>query len=109
MVKTARYALHVIHKNEFPAWICHENYEGFHGAGRTAKECGMAQTEASKMELGSLTEEQKIPLESLSTLTGFPVDFIKKELLLDDDQLSLAELRRSMLTYLESHSEMLQG
>lgn len=69
----------------------------------------MAQQNAKQMELGSLTEEQKIPLDSLSTLTGFPVDFIKKELLLEEDQLSLAELRRSMLTYLETHSEMLQG
>lgn len=69
----------------------------------------MAKLDATQMELGSLSEEQKIPLDSLSTLTGFPVDFIKKELLLDEDQLSLAELRRSMLTYLETHSEMLQG
>lgn len=68
----------------------------------------MAQQSAKQVELGSLTEEQKIPLDSLSTLTGFPVEFIKKELLLEDDQLSLAELRRSMLTYLETHSEMLQ-
>lgn len=69
----------------------------------------MAEPSAKQMELGSLTEDQKIPLDSLSTLTGFPVDFIKKELLLEEDQLSLAELRRSMLTYLETHSEMLQG
>ncbi|MBH47524.1 MAG: hypothetical protein CME71_05090 [Halobacteriovorax sp.] len=69
----------------------------------------MAKPSAEQVELGSLTEEQKIPLDSLSSMTGFPVDFIKKELLLEEDQLSLAELRRSMLTYLESNSEMLQN
>ncbi len=69
----------------------------------------MPQQDANQVELGNLTEEQKIPLDSLSSLTGFPVDFIKKELLLEEDQLSLAELRRSMLSYLESNSEMLQG
>jgi hypothetical protein len=68
----------------------------------------MAQQDAREMGLGSLTEDQKIPLNSLSNLTGFPVDFIKKELLLEDDQLSLAELRRSMLAYIENNSEMLQ-
>lgn len=62
----------------------------------------------AELELGNLTEEQKIPLNSLSQLTGFPVDFIKKELLLEDDQLSLAELRKSMLAYMETNSSMLQ-
>ena len=81
----------------------------FRGAELTAKECGMAKPSAEQVELGSLSEEQKIPLDSLSSMTGFPVDFIKKELLLEEDQLSLAELRRSMLTYLESNSEMLQN
>lgn len=68
----------------------------------------MAQQNASDLELGKLTEEQKIPLDSLSKLTGFPVDFIKKELLLDDDQLSLAELRKSMISYMETNSDLLQ-
>ncbi len=68
----------------------------------------MAQHNATEMTTGSLSEEQKIPLDSLSKLTGFPVDFIKKELLLDDDQLSLAELRKSMLAYMETNSEMLR-
>ncbi|GAB4009984.1 MAG: hypothetical protein Fur0010_01700 [Bdellovibrio sp.] len=46
-------------------------------------------------------EMDKIPLASLSQLTGFPIEFIKKELLLDDEELSMEDLRSSMLKYLE--------
>jgi hypothetical protein len=45
---------------------------------------------------------QKVPLESLSELTGFPVEFIKKELLLDGETLSMNDLRKSMAVYLEN-------
>ncbi|MCO4794626.1 MAG: hypothetical protein KC493_12985 [Bacteriovoracaceae bacterium] len=50
-------------------------------------------------------ETKKVPLESLSELTGFPVDFIKKELLLDQESLSMEELRKSMVNYLENTAE----
>ena len=49
-----------------------------------------------------------MPLESLSELTGFPVDFIKKELLLDQESLSMEDLRKSMVNYLENTAEELK-
>lgn len=47
-------------------------------------------------------ETDRIQVESLSEMTGFPVDFIKKELLLKEDELSMEELRNSMASYLEN-------
>lgn len=52
--------------------------------------------------LNQLQEQQIVPLESLSEMTGFPVDFIKKELLLNEDELSMENLRKSMASYLEN-------
>jgi hypothetical protein len=49
-----------------------------------------------------LGETQSVPLSSLSEMTGFPVDFIKSELLVNEDQLSMEDLRKSMASYLES-------
>lgn len=43
-----------------------------------------------------------VSLKSLSHLTGFPTDFIKEELLLDKDEVSVENLRDSVLNYLES-------
>lgn len=48
------------------------------------------------------SENEKVTLASLSELTGFPVDFIKKELLIDHEPVSLSELRKSMMAYLEA-------
>ena len=56
-----------------------------------------------------LGEDQKVPLSSLSELTGFPVDFIKKELLLEGEELSMAELRTSMISYLESTAKEVEA
>lgn len=53
----------------------------------------------------SFSEDQKVPLSSLSELTGFPVDFIKKELLLDSEDLSMRDLRASMINYLNKKSD----
>lgn len=47
-------------------------------------------------------ESEQVSIESLSELTGFPVEFIRKELLIDSDQLSMGELRESMVRYLET-------
>lgn len=47
-------------------------------------------------------DSQNVPLQSLSELTGFPVDFIKKELLLDGENVSMGELRALMTKYLEA-------
>ncbi len=52
----------------------------------------------------STQEESEVSVEKLSDLTGFPADFIKRELLLNDDQdLSLDELRKRVLSYLDSN------
>lgn len=49
-------------------------------------------------------EESDVSIKELSDLTGFPADFIKRELLLNDDQdLSLDELRKKVLRYLDSN------
>ena len=47
-------------------------------------------------------EDEKISLSTLSELTGFPLKFIKKELLLEDEALSMDDLRKSMMIYLQS-------
>lgn len=49
-----------------------------------------------------LGDDKKVPLSSLSELTGFPVEFIKKELLLKGEELSMSDLRSSMISYLET-------
>ena len=41
-----------------------------------------------------------VSLESLAKMTGFPSELIKKELLINDDQLSLTDLRSTMMKFL---------
>lgn len=53
-------------------------------------------------DVTNIDEDTKLSLSSLSELTGFPEDFIKKELLLEGETLSMKELRESVLTYLEA-------
>jgi hypothetical protein len=44
-----------------------------------------------------------VSLKTLSELTGFPIDYIKRELMLSDDQeLSMEDLRSKVLSYLDS-------
>jgi hypothetical protein len=62
------------------------------------------------MEAVGLKEEHKpasgempVTLEELAKLTGFPIDFIKRELLLaDEGDLSVEDLREKVLHYLNS-------
>lgn len=51
--------------------------------------------------------DEKISISSLSELTGFPVEFIKKELLLDQEPISMNDLRQSMIAYLEQSNQMM--
>ncbi len=45
-----------------------------------------------------------VSLGSLAALTGFPVEYIKRELFLDDGQeLSVEELREKVMAYLNSN------
>lgn len=46
-------------------------------------------------------EGNTVKLTSLSELTGFPLDFVKRELVLQDDEVSLDQLRGSVLNYLD--------
>jgi len=50
----------------------------------------------------SAGEEAKVTLSSLSDLTGFPLDFLKKELLLDEESMSIEELRASVMNFLQA-------
>ncbi|MEA9357040.1 hypothetical protein SHI21_12520 [Bacteriovorax sp. PP10] len=48
--------------------------------------------------------ETEVSLGSLAALTGFPVEYIKRELFLDDGQeLSVEELREKVMAYLNSN------
>ena len=47
-------------------------------------------------------QDEGVSVSSLSTMTGFPVEFIKKELLLSQEKVSVDELRKSVLDYLQS-------
>ena len=55
----------------------------------------------------SIDGNEKVSLSSLSELTGFPVEFIKKELLLDQEPISMNDLRQSMIAYLEQSNQMM--
>ena len=49
------------------------------------------------------TAETEVSLSSLAEVTGFPVDYIKRELLLSgEEELSMEELRAKVLAYLNS-------
>lgn len=49
------------------------------------------------------TMDLGVTLSSLAEMTGFPVDYIKRELLLENEtNLSIEELREKVLTYLNS-------
>lgn len=61
------------------------------------------------LSLGETDDDtKKVPLKSLSEMTGFPVEFIKTELFLKDDELTISDLRESMLSYLEDQKELLK-
>jgi len=62
--------------------------------------------EMSMLDLNTSKNENKemVSLESLSDLTGFPVEMIKKELFssdLIDEKISLSELRKAMMSYID--------
>lgn len=64
-------------------------------------EAGIAKTDLP----GSVNQEQiQVTLESLSELTGFPVSFIRRELLLDkdNDKIKMDHLRKKVATYLDA-------
>ena len=55
--------------------------------------------------VGNIKEKESvdtIDLSSLSELTGFPVDFIKKELVVNQEKISVDELRSKVAHFLNS-------
>lgn len=58
-------------------------------------------------QLAGVGGDEKVSIRSLSELTGFPVEFIKKELLLDQEPISMNDLRQSMIAYLEQSNQMM--
>ena len=53
-------------------------------------------------------KRQKVSLDQLSSLTNFPKHFIKKELLIEDEEIPLSTLRSLMLRYLEDYSKEIE-
>lgn len=56
-------------------------------------------------DVSKTTTEAAVSLGTLAELTGFPVDYIKRELLLGDEtneDMSIDELRKKVLAYLDS-------
>ncbi len=52
-------------------------------------------------------DTQKVSLDSLSEMTGFPLDFIKSELIVEGDEISMSDLRKTMVNYLEKNKSLL--
>ena len=50
----------------------------------------------------AITDDSRVNLKTLAETTGVPLDFIKKELLLDGEETSLDALRQSVLSLLDS-------
>lgn len=46
-------------------------------------------------------DDEGISIEQIALLTDFPEDFIKKELLIDGNEISMKEFRIKVLEYLE--------
>ena len=68
------------------------------------KECKMGALGLQEVSEPTSTETE-VSLATLSKLTGFPMDYIKRELLLDGEEeavLNVEELRTKVLAYLDS-------
>ena len=68
------------------------------------KECEMGALGLQEVSEPTSTETE-VSLATLSKLTGFPLDYIKRELLLDGEEttkLNIDELRTKVLAYLDS-------
>lgn len=46
-------------------------------------------------------DEGPVSLDSLAGLTGFPVEFIKRELLISGESISMSNFRKIVIDYLE--------
>ncbi|HXH32321.1 MAG TPA: hypothetical protein VNJ01_16090 [Bacteriovoracaceae bacterium] len=61
-------------------------------------------TIVAKAATGSEQKNGKVSLEILAKMTGFPVEMIRDEIFQghDEQEVSLDDLRRAMLTYIDS-------
>lgn len=58
----------------------------------------------SALDITQANSETGVSLRSLAELTGFPVEYIKRELLLEgEEDLSVEDLRKKVLSYLETN------
>lgn len=60
---------------------------------------------APKSNSGTVEDQDLINLVDLSELSGCPIESIKKELGLDEDQITMEDLRKKMLALLDSTME----
>jgi len=63
---------------------------------------GISGTKVVKNKFENIAENEKVSLDTLAELTGFPKEFIQDELGLISDQITLENLRTNMLKYLEN-------
>jgi hypothetical protein len=75
-------------------------------SGPIFKELRMTAQDLNPPALGNVSEKpsEKISLEVLAQMTGFPLELIKQEVLKghNSQELSLEELRSAMLSYIDS-------
>lgn len=57
----------------------------------------------SNIERKEIIKESPVDVNQLAEMTGFPVDFIKSELLLESNSLSMDEFRKTMVSYLTAN------
>jgi len=57
---------------------------------------------STEQQDSSMEKQENISIDSLSDMTGFPIEFIKRELLISQNQVSIDELRHSVLDYLQT-------
>ncbi len=53
------------------------------------------------IENSEVQENSEVKVEELASLTGFPVEFLKSELLIDGEEIELSNLREKVLAYLD--------
>ena len=63
---------------------------------------GISGTKTVKSKFENIAENEKVSLDTLAELTGFPKEFIQDELGLISDEITLKNLRMNMLKYLEN-------
>jgi hypothetical protein len=62
---------------------------------------GISGAKNLKSKLDNIAENEKVSIDTLAELTGFPRQFIQDELGLNSDQITLKNLRENMVKYLQ--------